>query len=148
MLESISELRCPRREMTDIVRTRIANSIEREVAKRYIPCPVDADGVPWEPSEVEFVDPYGEKRALVSMTYIVDSHNSKIRHWLLEGFNSTNNQEFRADKCRHVKPRTFEDVLRDVWNEALDYAKSDMWRNPEDVFTERADELRKIQRQA
>ena len=49
-----------------------------------------------------------------------------------------------ADSCRHVKPRTIEDVLRDVWKEALDYAKSDMWRNPDEVFVERADEIREL----
>jgi nuclear transport factor 2 (NTF2) superfamily protein len=49
-----------------------------------------------------------------------------------------------ASFCRHVKPRTVEDVLRDVWKEALDYAKSDMWRNPDEVFVERADEIREL----
>lgn len=44
----------------------------------------------------------------------------------------------------HVKPRTLEDVLRDVWKEAIDYAQSDIWRNPDEVFVERADEIREL----
>jgi len=50
-------------------------------------------------------------------------------------------EEYRPTKR---KPRMLEDVLRDVWKEALDYAKSDMWRSPDEVLSERADEIREI----
>lgn len=108
---------------------RLVDEIESEIPERYIErdkaieAPLDADGVPWKPSEVSFVDPYGEKRALVSMTYIIDSHSSEIRHWLLEGFNSTNNKEFRADECRHVKPDSLEELLDDVSKDIICYPR-------------------------
>ena len=107
----------------------LADEIEAEIAERYMKRPVDADGVPWHIGEE--VDGC-EIVAMAGYQLYYYDDDSKTIEWCI------------AKNRRHVKPRTLEDVLRDVWKEALDYAKSDMWRNPEEVFVERADEIREL----
>lgn len=115
--------------------------IEREVSERFVELPVDAEGVPIRVGDtVEF----GKNRNrgivkalnehMVIAIHVDCDYTNYAKCGLLWG----------ADDCYHVKPRTLEDVLGDVWREALDYAKSDMWRNPDEVFAERADEIREL----
>ncbi|MBQ9000490.1 MAG: hypothetical protein IJ087_01400 [Eggerthellaceae bacterium] len=111
----------------------IADEIEAEVAESYMRLPCDADGVPIRPDD------------LMACTAFDTNDFDGKEHVMAVG----NGFWVDKDGCthipsetRHVKPRTLEDVLRDVWKEALDYAKSDMWRSPDEVFAERADEIR------
>lgn len=110
----------------------IAKSIEKEIAELYMLLPVDADGVPIHIGDIcEMSDDRFEVRQLKT---------DGDYWWVFDRLGDF----YIAELCRHVKPRTLEDVLRDVWQEALDYAKSDMWRNPDEVFAERADEIREL----
>ena len=118
--------------------------VEREIERDYMKLPVDAEGVPIHVGDV--VDGWGTlqmhgcgKQPVHGM-YCVANIVSGIE-WRIDneyGF------EVEPNELKHVKPRTLEDVLRDVWDEALDYAKSDIWRNPDEVFAERADEIREL----
>ena len=116
----------------------IATEIQTEVDERFMELPVDADGVPIHVGDVMCSAGIREKGHKVIASAIFE-----------DGF-----VEYGSDNgligplCQedwvHVKPRTLEDVLRDVWKEALDYAKRDIWRNPDEVFAERADEIREL----
>ena len=71
--------------------------------------PVDADGVPWTNRDTEFINEDGRRYDLYEITYSLMLHK-----WVLI------NQEicrYDASRCRHVKPRTVEDVLEDCINE-------------------------------
>ena len=117
----------------------LADAIEAEVAESYMRLPNDADGTPIHVGDVV---EFGENRYqgivkslnehMVIAMHVNDVCMNYAKYGLL----------WNADACRHVKARTLEDVLCDVWKEALDYAKSDMWRNPDEAFAERADEIR------
>lgn len=114
----------------------IVNSIEAEIADRYMPLPVDVDGVPIHVGDYLQL---GESRGhVIALTYC--PCNELPWEWQCDSDGDWYNTAF----AHHAKPRTVEDVLRDVWKEALDYAKSDMWRSPDEVFAERADELRDL----
>ena len=117
---------------------------ESEIAERYMLQPVDADGVPIRVGDKLYVDEcefvangitfyHNTWRVVTDFAAFDDGYLPRVDH-----------QMRWAKDCRHVKPRTLEDVLRDVWKEALDYEKSDMWRNPDEVFEERADEIREL----
>ena len=118
------------------------SEIEAEIAERYMELPVDADGVPIHISDVLECDANGYKG---TFTVFAIGNNTVVGNHDIEWIRDNSSKWFHvASFCCHVKPRTLEDVLRDVWNEALDYAKSDMWRNPDEVFAERADEIREL----
>lgn len=148
MMESIEKLRDELRicETTGSRPTiafvaQCADEIEAEIAANYLELPADADGVPIRVGDVV---EFGESRNqgivkalnghMVIAMHVDDDYTNYAKYGLL----------WNADACRHVNPRTVEDVLRDVWKEALDYAKSDIWRNPDEVFAERADEIREL----
>ena len=112
------------------------DAIEAEIAERFMELQVDADGVPIRVGDyLQLGETRGE---VVALTYCPD--NGKFSwEWQCD-----TGDWYSTAFAHHVKPRTLEGVLRDVWNEALDYAKSDMWRNPDEVFVERADEIREL----
>ena len=81
----------------------IADEIEREIQERYLLLPVDADGVPIHVGDK--LDWCGEK--------IIVRGVCKDSVWFEP---DSNDQEWRciwANTCRHVKPRTLEDVLEE-----------------------------------
>lgn len=133
MLESIERLRnfLKGTQLWRSVDFRL-DAIEREISERYMLLPVDADGVPIRVGEeVKFIDAETDE-TLVVMS-LVDEKSFRFKGSSIPAL---------GIDVRHVKQRTVEDVLCDVWNEALDYAKSDIWRDPSEVFAERADEIR------
>lgn len=112
---------------------KICDEIEAEIERDYMKLPVDADGVPIHVGDVMTLK-HGKTCEVVAVSET-----------------QFTGKKFGSDYCvchaslhRHVKPRTLEDVLCDVWNEALDYANSDIWRDPSEVFAERADEIREL----
>lgn len=111
-----------------------ADRIEAEIAERFVELPVGDDG---EALEI------GDELDCLGNRVLLNSLSWNGKDWyatetvLSSGW-------YEACNCHHVKPRTLEGVLRDVWKEALDYAKSDMWRNPDEVFAERAAEIREL----
>lgn len=115
---------------------KMANDIEAEIAERYMESPCDADGVPIRVGETV----YG-KYLKGHPGFTVRGFSFDLEHGQLS-VRVGDAMWMSANLLSHVKPRTLEDVLRDVWKEALDYAKSDIWRNPDEVFAERAGEIR------
>lgn len=119
----------------------IADEIERD----YIELPVDADGVPirmGDSVEGELLDDSTVSGTVCAFHLYDDEPDSVYIKVNVQG--GWTIKDLRLTRCRHAKPRTIEDVLRDVWKEALDYANSAMWRNPDEVFAERADEIREL----
>lgn len=79
---------------------KIADEIEREIAERYIELPCDADGVPIHVGDtIEY--PNGRRDVVRFITVNDNMPTFNERGWV-------------ASKCRHVEPRTIEDVLRDL----------------------------------
>lgn len=122
----------------------LIDEIEAEIERDYMRLPVDADGVPIHVGDV--LDPpkgseeYG-RLMVTELTY--DGEDWYFKGEIPASFTGQAGY-FNVIGFTHAKPRTLEDVLRDVWEEALDYAKSDIWRNPDEVFAERADEIREL----
>ena len=118
MMESIDKLReyghecCAR--IDDTVHD-LADAIETEIAERYMELPVDVDGVP-----LRYED------------YVESTEDVLRRKWHVVGYSlcgvecllETDDEEcerieaIRASWLRHVKPRTIEDVLKDLCIEA------------------------------
>ena len=108
----------------------LADEIEREIAERYMLLPVDADGVPirvgdvleCEPSGTFTVGTIGENECVSEDGRVLIRFVSRV--------------------SRHVKPRTIEDVLRDILNDEM--AKSMFDEVREQYIAKYADELRSI----
>ena len=109
--------------------------LESEISERFMELPVDADGAPLKVGKTV----YG-KYLKGNPEYTVRGFSFDQEHgqWNVQ----VGDAMWVSQNLLSVKPRTLEDVLRDVWMEAIDYAKSDIWRSPDEVFSERADEIR------
>jgi len=118
---------------------KIADEIEAEIAERYMQLPVDADGVPIRVGDVV---EFGENRNqgivkalnehMVIAIHVDDGYTNYAKYGLL----------WNADACRHVKPRTVEDVLMDVMS---DFADADFNDETLETITARyADEIREL----
>lgn len=78
----------------------ILDEIEREIAERFVELPTDADGVPIHVGDaVEY--PNGRRDVVRFITVNDNQPTFNECGWV-------------ASKCRHVKPRTVEDVLTDL----------------------------------
>lgn len=112
MLESIEKLRgyAPNHPELYAVCNAAADAIEAEIAERYMELPVDADGVPiHEDDAIQFVNEQGGTGAKVEVCAI-----SKHYAYYGEG-----KHFYKASMCRHVKPRTVEDVLEEFAHKAV-----------------------------
>ena len=92
----------------------IADEIEREIAERYMELPLDADGVPIHIGDMlEATEPNAKKER-----FIVAGYTTEYSTWAGDSATlmatNENATEFYCHYCRHVKPRTIEDVLRDA----------------------------------
>lgn len=140
MMESIEKLRDYANEhiINGSLMNAMIDEIEREIAEKYMELPVDADGVPIHVGDVV---EFGESRNqgivkafnehMVITLHVDDDYMNYAKYGLL----------WNADECRHVEPRTVEDVLRDCcneWNEHL----GDDWESG--VYAKYADELREL----
>jgi hypothetical protein len=115
----------------------LLSEIEAEIAERFMELPVDADGAPLKVGKTV----YGKYlKGNTEYTVRGFSFDQERGQWDVQ----VGDAMWVSQNLLSVKPRTIEDVLRDVWKEALDYAKSDMWRNPDEVFSERATEIREL----
>ena len=110
----------------------IADEIEHEVSERYMLLPVDAEGVPihlWD--EIQFENEHGGTGCKVEVCAVSDhyAYYGEGKHF------------YKASMCRHVKPRTIEDVLRECCNEWNKHC-GDEWESG--VYAKYADELRSM----
>ena len=93
---------------------KLCDAIERELAERWMELPVDAEGVPIRVGDVV---EFGENRrqgiikalneCMVIAMHVDGDNLNYAKHGLL----------WNADACRHAKPDTIEDVLRDFAEE-------------------------------
>lgn len=89
---------------------KLADEIEAEIAERYQLLPVDADGVPIHVGDtVQFVNDTGGMGAKVEVCAVSNyyAYYGEGKHF------------YRAKNCRHVKPRTVEDVLCDLFERKM-----------------------------
>ena len=118
-------------------RNQIADEIEAEITDNYMRLPCDSDGVP-----IHIGDKLVKNGEVIGKVTGVGFHDEP-RVWVLPDGKHLSTPFF-VESVKHYAPHTLEDVLRDVWREALDYAKSDIWRSPDEVFAERAAEIREL----
>lgn len=91
------------------------DAIEAEIAERFIELPVDADGDPIRPGDlIEF----GGKGECLSVTHVgwTERKDPTIAY---RRPNGTIDCSCIGTECRHVKPRTLEDVLRDFVHKSV-----------------------------
>lgn len=93
---------------------RLCDKIEREISERYMELPVDADGVPIRTGDIiEF----GKKGERLEVTHIGwTKHGEPTIAYRRP--NGTLDCSCIGTKCRHAKPRTIEDVLREYRHDA------------------------------
>ena len=109
------------------------SEIEAEIAERYMELPVDADGVPIHVGD-EMVD------SKTSRTVVAVAPKS----FMMDGYeNGSFYRPGLAKNHHHVKPRTLEDVLVDMLEDAVGY--SDAHTDVSLVAVEKyADEIREL----
>lgn len=102
----------------------LIDEIEREIAERYMELPVDADGVPihlGDMVEGEQLFDNATVKGTVTTYHIHDDDEPGTVYVRVKPTEDTwTIKELRFTRCRHVKPRTVEDVLRDYWREACE----------------------------
>lgn len=134
-IKAVKRLRGLAKEVVDmrwgVEFDRAIDALEAEVADRFMELPVDADGVPIH---------IGDTLEHVPGGWAFTADMLEIDRW---GVHVRMNGQSRipCECCRHVKPRTIEDVLRDCcneWNEHL----GDDWEHG--VYAKYADELREL----
>ena len=128
-MEPIEKLRgyAPNHPELYAVCNAAADEIEAEIAERYMLLPVDADGVPIH---------VGDRLTNInkpSDEYIVAGVNGE------KLFVYGGHAFICASQCRHVRPRTIEDVLRDLVD-GIDSVEFDALT----AIGEAADEIREL----
>lgn len=106
----------------------IADEVEREIAERYMLLPCDADGVPIHPGNRVELDGKGGEVWLVGTTDVM----------------CNDGMSYRAVAVNHVKPRTIEDVLKDLLKDFTGRDMDYMGEVERANFAERADEIREM----
>ena len=119
----------------------IANSIEAEIAEKYMQLPVDVDGVPIRVGDyLQLGDTRGKVAAL---TYC--PCNELPWEWQCD----TNRDWYNTKFTRHAEPRTVEDVLEDFLAEYDDWddgntLRYDREKMRAELFEKYADEIREL----
>lgn len=88
----------------------VADEIEREISERYMPLPVDADGVPWTKEDKMFAyfkDPY-DAYEIVEYVYNVNDES-----WYIRGLSEGCTSEYYALHCVHVKSDPIKELLEE-----------------------------------
>lgn len=109
---------------------RLADEIEREIAERYMPLPLDADGVPIRIEDKIWY--CGIEFDVFAVTGEVVFRKCDFRNgrYLVEAYDHSD--------VRHVKPRTLEDVLADF------AAEVEQDNNTIETARKYADEIREL----
>lgn len=95
----------------------LADEIEAEISERYMLLPVDADGVPIHMGDTVEGQPLGCSRVKGSVTtyFIHDNDEPDSIYIKVDCGNGTwTIKELRIERCRHVKPRTLENIVADA----------------------------------
>ena len=105
------------------------DEINSEIAERFMELPLDADGVPIHIGDELFNK--NKPTDVYKVTAIADNGYLRIYH---------DTAHIHSSQCRHVKPRTIEDVLYECFHDC-------MYKYPtgiEDIIGKYADELRSM----
>jgi hypothetical protein len=114
---------------------RELENLEREIADRYMERPCDMDGrTLFFGDEIEYTGP---------ITKCEFDRRITVRRFTIQEDSSRNgigdyHTSFAPSECRYVKPRTIEDVLRELLRDTAHYFPSDC----EDDIARAADEIR------
>ena len=131
----------------------LIDEIEVEIAERYMPLPVDADGVPihmGDAVEGELFFDNATVRGTVCAYHIHDDDEPGTVYIRVKPTKDTwTIKELQFKRCRHVKPRTLEDVLNDCADEisekrgiAPELNRDTPTRN--EIVAKYADEIREL----
>lgn len=116
---------------------KMLDEIESEIEERYMPLPLDADGVPIHPGDDLYDEDTGEH---IPGEFVYGVSDKYVYIWH-EGHNLYHGISGRyPDHFRH-RPRTLEDVLRDY---ACDFADSSGPGYDEEVTKRYAKEIREL----
>ena len=122
----------------------IADAIESEIAERFIELPVDADGVSIRVGDKLECHANGYDGAF---TVFAIGNDTVVGNHDIEWIRDNPSKWFHvASFCYHVKPRTLEDVLKEL---ACDVRKEWIENAPlaEHVYSEYADEIRELMKE-
>lgn len=133
-LESVGKLRNRVNPMMPLNAEIIASEIEREIAERYMPRPCDMDGVPIKIGDELSHDGFARN-------FIVHSYELVDGTWKV--WDVANGATHICSACRHVKPRTVEDVLEEFLHASADVC-AETNRELEEQIAKYADELREL----
>ena len=102
----------------DAVLAEMVEDVNDEVSERFLELPIDADGVPIHLGDYLKSEEY-DGRQFPCRGLNVEVCNSGKRWTVCLSYDSySGTSEYTpANRCRHVKPRTIEDVLRDFAKE-------------------------------
>lgn len=116
---------------------KIADEIEAEIADRYMLLPKDADGVPIRVGD--------EMTCHGSVFKVCAIAPARIHAWATTGLGKPRTTvNYEPGECTHYHAPTVDDVLREVWKEAVTFAHSDIWRDPDEAFAEYAEKIREV----
>lgn len=139
--------------------TDLADEIEREIAERYMELPVDADGVPIRLGDVmDGVGMYDTLRdvtgEVIEVSFNATDSNECVASVALQVWSEDGKSWRRvyidqyADRYRHVKHRTIEDVLEEFLIEFDDWdwntGGNDRDNARKQLFAKYSDELRNM----
>jgi len=115
------------------------------IDSHYMPLPVDADGVPihmGDTVEGELLFDNATVRGTVCAYHIHDDDEPGTVYIRVKPTKDTwTIKELQFKRCRHVKPRTVEDVLFDFWNK---FGKETEVKELEERIGDYADEIREL----
>lgn len=122
----------------------IADEIDGEIAERFMERPVDAGGVPirmGDAVEGELLDGTTVMGTVCAFHFYDDEPDSVFVHVDVDADGGWTIKDLRLTRCRHVKPRTLENVLFSFWHE---FGRESEWKELEGRIGEYADEIREL----
>ena len=143
-LESIEKLREQPTWSLGIAQ-HFADEIQAEIDSRYMELPLDADGVPIRVGDYLHSDETRCDFPCRGYNMWLDGANEKW--WTVEccyDKHSGTSEYVSAKSCRHVKPRTVEDVLEEFGEEFEALCKADAYPNPNNPSFSYERELRDL----
>jgi len=107
------------------------DEITREIAERYIELPVDADGVPIKLGDrLAWHDAEGYSGEMI--VDCIELYRSDRDRWSVHDIDDC--LELSPLDCRHVKPRTVEDVLHDFARDVLSMSRNRFAESPDEIY--------------
>lgn len=126
--------------------SELLDEAEDEIAERFMERPVDADGAPirmGDAVEGELLDGTTVRGTVCAFHLYDDEPDSVFVHVDVDGDGGWTIKNLRLTRCRHVKPRTLEDVLFEFASRVLN--SGHQWGlDAPDMVPEFAAEIREL----